>query len=35
MSTEEADAGKANLLIVDDKSANLRLLAAMLVEQGY
>ncbi len=26
---------KGNLLIVDDKPANLRLLAAMLVEQGY
>jgi len=29
------DAPKANLLIVDDKPANLRLLTAMLVEQGY
>ena len=26
---------KGDLLIVDDKPANLRLLAAMLVEQGY
>jgi sigma-B regulation protein RsbU (phosphoserine phosphatase) len=28
-------ASKGNLLIVDDKPANLRLLAAMLVDQGY
>jgi sigma-B regulation protein RsbU (phosphoserine phosphatase) len=29
------DGAKGNLLIVDDKPANLRLLASMLVEQGY
>jgi sigma-B regulation protein RsbU (phosphoserine phosphatase) len=34
--TDQADPGpKADLLIVDDKPANLRLLAAMLVEQGH
>jgi sigma-B regulation protein RsbU (phosphoserine phosphatase) len=35
MSSQAPDAFKGNLLIVDDKPANLRLLAAMLVEQGY
>lgn len=31
----EATEAKGNLLIVDDQPANLRLLAAMLVDQGY
>jgi len=35
MSNAGTDAPKGNLLIVDDKPANLRLLAAMLIEQGY
>lgn len=35
MNGSTADGAKANLLIVDDKPANLRLLASMLVEQGY
>jgi sigma-B regulation protein RsbU (phosphoserine phosphatase) len=35
MSNQAPDLLKGNLLIVDDKPANLRLLAAMLVEQGY
>ena len=34
MNNRAPDALKGNLLIVDDKPANLRLLAAMLVEQG-
>jgi sigma-B regulation protein RsbU (phosphoserine phosphatase) len=35
MSNNATDTPKADLLIVDDKPANLRLLAAMLTEQGY
>jgi sigma-B regulation protein RsbU (phosphoserine phosphatase) len=35
MSSHMTDAPKADLLIVDDKPANLRLLAAMLVEHGH
>jgi serine phosphatase RsbU (regulator of sigma subunit) len=35
MRNRAPDLLKGNLLIVDDKPANLRLLAAMLVEQGY
>jgi sigma-B regulation protein RsbU (phosphoserine phosphatase) len=35
MGNSAVDAPQADLLIVDDKPANLRLLAAMLVEQGY
>jgi sigma-B regulation protein RsbU (phosphoserine phosphatase) len=35
MINQAPDLLKGNLLIVDDKPANLRLLAAMLVEQGY
>ena len=35
MSGSTTDGAQENLLIVDDKPANLRLLASMLVEQGY
>jgi len=35
MSHNQADAPKADILIVDDTPANLRLLAKMLAEQGY
>jgi sigma-B regulation protein RsbU (phosphoserine phosphatase) len=35
MSASTTDGAQENLLIVDDKPANLRLLASMLVEQGY
>ncbi len=35
MSNKGTSTPQGNLLIVDDKPANLRLLAAMLVEQGY
>jgi sigma-B regulation protein RsbU (phosphoserine phosphatase) len=35
MSHNQADAPKADILIVDDTPANLRLLSQMLAEQGY
>ncbi len=35
MGDSAVDTSQVDLLIVDDKPANLRLLAAMLVEQGY
>ena len=35
MSHNQTDAPKANVLIVDDTPANLRLLSKMLAEQGY
>jgi sigma-B regulation protein RsbU (phosphoserine phosphatase) len=35
MRHDQADAPKANILIVDDTPANLRLLSQMLAEQGY
>ena len=35
MNNHVTEAPRADLLIVDDKPANLRLFAAMLVEQGF
>lgn len=35
MSDHQADAARADILVVDDTPANLRLLASILTEQGY